>query len=433
MGSKLLKGFRDIYPLADSLIEDSILWSYINKIIRKRLETYNFEEIITPSIENIDTFKKGMGDDTDIVSKEMYEFMLYKDGEIKEDIIYALRPEGTASVVRAYLENSLNKKRKINKLYYIGPMFRYERSQKGRYRQFYQVGAEILGSDEVFYELELVMLAINLLKEFRIKDFDLEINCLGDNKSLVKLSNQVKVFSKDNKKLISSDDLKIIDKNPLRFLDKAIHKYNFNNMPSSLDYISEKSMDRFLQIQHLLNENEIKFKVNPQLVRGIDYYNDFVFEIKSRNLGAQDTILAGGRYDNLVKKLGGPDTDCIGFAAGIERLILLSDIKIKEDAYKKIDFYIAYQNNDYLNFAFKVSNKLREMGFNVYLDYDFRSFIKQIKSADKLNCKMLVVIGEKEFKNNNLKIKNMKTGKESLMDYDLIEKDILKLINNEKK
>jgi len=176
MGSKLLKGFRDIYPLADSLIEDSILWSYINKIIRKRLETYNFEEIITPSIENIDTFKKGMGDNTDIVSKEMYEFMLYKDGEIKEDIIYALRPEGTASVVRAYLENSLNKKRKINKLYYIGPMFRYERSQKGRYRQFYQVGAEILGSDEVFYELELVMLAINLLKEFRIKDFDLEIN-----------------------------------------------------------------------------------------------------------------------------------------------------------------------------------------------------------------------------------------------------------------
>ena len=144
MGSKLLKGFRDIYPLADSLIEDSILWSYINKIIRKRLETYNFEEIITPSIENIDTFKKGIGDDTDIVSKEMYEFMLYKDGEIKEDIIYALRPEGTASVVRAYLENSLNKKRKINKLYYIGPMFRYERSQKGRYRQFYQVGAEIL-------------------------------------------------------------------------------------------------------------------------------------------------------------------------------------------------------------------------------------------------------------------------------------------------
>ena len=229
-------------------------------------------------------------------------------------------------------------------------MFRYERSQKGRYRQFYQVGAEILGSDQVFYELELVMLAINLIKEFGIKDFDLEINCLGDNESLLNLSNQVKVFAKDNKKLISSEDLKIVDKNPLRFLDKAIHKYDFKDMPSSLEYISEKSMDRFLWIQDLLKENGIIFKINSQLVRGIDYYNDFVFEIKSRNLGAQDTILAGGRYDNLVSKLGGPSTNCVGFAAGIERLILLSDIKIKENAYKKIDFFIAYQNNNYINY-----------------------------------------------------------------------------------
>ncbi len=433
MASKLLKGFRDIYPLADSLIEDSILWSYINKIVKKRLENYNFEEIITPSIENIDTFKNGMGDDTDIVSKEMYEFMLFKDGEIKDKITYALRPEGTASVVRAYLENSLYKKRKINKLYYIGPMFRYERSQKGRYRQFYQVGAEILGSDQVFYELELVMLAINLIKEFGIKDFDLEINCLGDNESLLNLSNQVKVFAKDNKKLISSEDLKIVDKNPLRFLDKAIHKYDFKDMPSSLEYISEKSMDRFLWVQDLLKENGIIFKINSQLVRGIDYYNDFVFEIKSKNLGAQDTILAGGRYDNLVSKLGGPSTNCVGFAAGIERLILLSDIKIKENAYKKIDFFIAYQNNNYINYVFKISNKLRNMGFNIYVDYDFKSFIKQIKSADKLNSKMLIAIGEEEFKNNNLKIKDMKTGKENSIDYDLIEKDILKLINNEKK
>ena len=433
MASKLLKGFRDIYPLADNLIEDSILWSHINKIVKKILENYNFEEIITPCIENIDTFKNGMGGDTDIVSKEMYEFMLFKDGEIKDKIIYALRPEGTASVVRAYLENSLYKKRKINKLYYIGPMFRYERSQKGRYRQFYQVGAEILGSDQVFYELELIMLAINLIKEFGIKDFDLEINCLGDNESLLNLANQVKVFAKDNKKLISSDDLKIIDKNPLRFLDKAIHKYDFKNMPSSLEYISKKSMDRFLRIQDLLRENGIIFKINSQLVRGIDYYNDFVFEIKSKNLGAQDTILAGGRYDNLVSKLGGPNTHCVGFAAGIERLILLSDIKIKENAYKKIDFFIAYQNNNHINYVFKISNKLRDMGFNVYVDYDFKSFIKQIKSADKLNSKMLIAIGEEEFKNNNLKIKDMKTGKENLIDYDLIEKDILKLINNEKK
>ena len=433
MASKLLKGFRDIYPLADNLIEDSILWSHINKIVKKILENYNFEEIITPCIENIDTFKNGMGGDIDIVSKEMYEFMLFKDGEIKDKIIYALRPEGTASVVRAYLENSLYKKRKINKLYYIGPMFRYERSQKGRYRQFYQVGAEILGSDQVFYELELIMLAINLIKEFGIKDFDLEINCLGDNESLLNLANQVKVFAKDNKKLIRSDDLKIIDKNPLRFLDKAIHKYDFKNMPSSLEYISKKSMDRFLRIQDLLKENGIIFKINSQLVRGIDYYNDFVFEIKSKNLGAQDTILAGGRYDNLVSKLGGPNTHCVGFAAGIERLILLSDIKIKENAYKKIDFFIAYQNNNHINYVFKISNKLRDMGFNVYVDYDFKSFIKQIKSADKLNSKMLIAIGEEEFKNNNLKIKDMKTGKENLIDYDLIEKDILKLINNEKK
>ena len=415
---KLIKGFRDIFPDAENDINNSALWNYIIESIKQSLYKFNFSEIITPPMEYDSTFKSGIGDDSDIVSKEMYEFLLKKEDEIIKNETLCLRPEGTASVVRSYLEHSLGKKKKVNKLFYCGSMFRYERSQRGRYRQFHQIGAEILGSKNIYYEVEIIGLALDILKNLQITDFILEINNIGDKISLQQLSQKVFEFANDNKDKINPEDFKIVEKNPLRFLDKAIHKYEFSDIPSSKEFLNNESNERFNELKELLNKNSIKFKINEQLVRGIDYYNDTVFEIKSSELGSQDTILAGGRYDNLVEKFGGPPTDCIGFAAGIERLILLLNNNVKKASNIKIDFYVIYQSDDVKSYAYNVLDKIRNIGFRSEMDLDGKSFIKQLKSASKNNSLFTAVIGEEEKVNNFVKIKELSSGDEFTIKFD---------------
>ena len=415
---KLIKGFRDIFPDAENDINNSALWNYIIESIKQSLYKFNFSEIITPPMEYDSTFKSGIGDDSDIVSKEMYEFLLKKEDEIIKNETLCLRPVGTASVVRSYLEHSLGKKKKVNKLFYCGSMFRYERSQRGRYRQFHQIGAEILGSKNIYYEVELIGLALDILKNLQITDFILEINNIGDKISLQKLGQKVFEFANDNKDKINPEDFKIVEKNPLRFLDKAIHKYEFSDIPSSKEFLNNESNERFNELKELLNKNSIKFKINEQLVRGIDYYNDTVFEIKSSELGSQDTILAGGRYDNLVEKFGGPPTDCIGFAAGIERLILLLNNNVKKASNIKIDFYVIYQSDDVKSYAYNVLDKIRNIGFRSEMDLDGKSFIKQLKSASKNNSLFTAVIGEEEKVNNFVKIKELSSGDEFTIKFD---------------
>ena len=415
---KLIKGFRDIFPDAENDINNSALWNYIIESIKQSLYKFNFSEIITPPMEYDSTFKSGIGDDSDIVSKEMYEFLLKKEDEIVKNETLCLRPEGTASVVRSYLEHSLGKKKKVNKLFYCGSMFRYERSQRGRYRQFHQIGAEILGSKNIYYEVELIGLALDILKNLQITDFILEINNIGDKISLQQLGQKVFEFANDNKDKINPEDFKIVEKNPLRFLDKAIHKYEFSDIPSSKEFLNNESNERFNELKELLNKNSIKFKINEQLVRGIDYYNDTVFEIKSSELGSQDTILAGGRYDNLVEKFGGPPTDCIGFAAGIERLILLLNNNVKKASNIKIDFYVIYQSDDVKSYAYNVLDKIRNIGFRSEMDLDGKSFIKQLKSASKNNSLFTAVIGEEEKVNNFVKIKELSSGDEFTIKFD---------------
>lgn len=415
---KLIKGFRDIFPDAENDINNSALWNYIIESIKQSLYKFNFSEIITPPMEYDSTFKSGIGDDSDIVSKEMYEFLLKKEDEIIKNETLCLRPEGTASVVRSYLEHSLGKKKKVNKLFYCGSMFRYERSQRGRYRQFHQIGAEILGSKNIYYEVELIGLALDILKNLQITDFILEINNIGDKISLQQLGQKVFEFANDNKDKINPEDFKIVEKNPLRFLDKAIHKYEFSDIPSSKEFLNNESNERFNELKELLNKNSIKFKINEQLVRGIDYYNDTVFEIKSSELGSQDTILAGGRYDNLVEKFGGPPTDCIGFAAGIERLILLLNNNVKKASNIKIDFYVIYQSDDVKSYAYNVLDKIRNIGFRSEMDLDGKSFIKQLKSASKNNSLFTAVIGEEEKVNNFVKIKELSSGDEFTIKFD---------------
>lgn len=415
---KLIKGFRDIFPDAENDINNSALWNYIIESIKQSLYKFNFSEIITPPMEYDSTFKSGIGDDSDIVSKEMYEFLLKKEDEIVKNETFCLRPEGTASVVRSYLEHSLGKKKKVNKLFYCGSMFRYERSQRGRYRQFHQIGAEILGSKNIYYEVELIGLALDILKNLQITDFILEINNIGDKISLQQLGQKVFEFANDNKDKINPEDFKIVEKNPLRFLDKAIHKYEFSDIPSSKEFLNNESNERFNELKELLDKNSIKFKINEQLVRGIDYYNDTVFEIKSSELGSQDTILAGGRYDNLVEKFGGPPTDCIGFAAGIERLILLLNNNVKKASNIKIDFYVIYQSDNVKSYAYNVLDKIRNIGFRSEMDLDGKSFIKQLKSASKNNSLFTAVIGEEEKVNNFVKIKELSSGDEFTIKFD---------------
>ena len=413
---KLIKGFKDIYPFSDKVVENASIFNSVKKIITEIAKRYNFQEIITPVIENKDTFTTGIGSDTDIVSKEMYDFYLYKEGKVDESSIYSLRPEGTAAVIRSYIEQSMDKKRKINKLYYFGPMFRYERSQKGRYRQFNQMGIELIGSDNIYYEYEIISLAIDILENLEIKNFDLEINSIGNEQSLKKLSKEVIKFTEQNKSKINSDDLQIVKKNPLRFLDKAINKYNFNDVPRAEEFLDNNSKSRFKDLTDILDENKILYKINNQLVRGIDYYNDLVFEIKSSELGSQDTILAGGRYDNLVKKFNGSQTSCVGFAAGVERLLLLLSSQFIQKIETSTEFCVIYQNQSFHNYANEVTKILRKLGKNVEMDQEYRSFTKQLKHANKIKSKKVIIIGEKEYKNKQILLKDMITGQEELFD-----------------
>mgnify|MGYP001415682386 CR=1 FL=1 len=413
---KLIKGFKDIYPLSDKVVENTSIFNSVKEIITEIAKRYNFQEIITPVIENKDTFTTGIGSDTDIVSKEMYDFYLFKEGKVDKSSIYSLRPEGTAAVIRSYIEQSMDKKRKINKLYYFGPMFRYERSQKGRYRQFNQMGIELIGSDNIYYEYEIISLAIDILENLEIKNFDLEINSIGNEQSLKKLSKEVIKFTEQNKSKINSDDLQIVKKNPLRFLDKAINKYNFKDVPRAEEFLDNNSKSRFKDLTDILDENKILYKINNQLVRGIDYYNDLVFEIKSSELGSQDTILAGGRYDNLVKKFNGSQTSCVGFAAGVERLLLLLSNQFIQKIEISTEFYVIYQNQSFQNYANEVTKMLRKLGKNVEMDQEYRSFTKQLKHANKIKSKKVVIIGEKEYKNKQILLKDMITGQEELFD-----------------
>tara|TARA_B100001029_G_C15063831_1_gene461382 strand:- start:1993 stop:3297 length:1305 start_codon:yes stop_codon:yes gene_type:complete len=424
---KIVKGFRDITPFGKNLIENSSYWNYIARVLKDSMSIYNYSEIITPVLENTSIFKSGIGSDTDIVSKEMYEFSLKKDDE--DGLSYCLRPEGTAPIVRSYIENSLYKLKKINKLFYLGPMFRYERSQKGRYRLFHQVGVELLGSNEIYHEIEVLHLAKDILERVGIDDYSFQINTIGDSESLKKISAATKELGKKHKQSINKLDLEILDRNPLRFLDKAIHKYNFENIPKTSDYISKASSKRFDDLKKTLDVLNFPYKVNDQLVRGIDYYNDFVFEATSSSLGSHDAILAGGRYDQLVENLGGPPTKAIGFAAGIERMILLlenqTDKSEESLGLEELDFYVAYQDSKYIEYSFKIATLLRKNGFKVELEYDSKSFIKQMKTANKLSCQFVAIIGEDEFKNSSVRIKIMSSGEEKIVGLDSKFIDVL--------
>ena len=380
---KNLRGTVDLLP--DQLIK----WQNVEKIILEQLSRASIKEIRTPILEMTELFIRGIGEGTDVVSKEMYTFL--DRGERS----CTLRPEGTASVARALIQSGISSN-SLQKLWYMGPMFRYERPQAGRQRQFHQLGVEFIGYDSVRTDVEIIALAWDILGKLGIKALNLEINSLGDVKDRLNFQKSFLNWLEINKSLLDLDSQKRINKNPLRILDSknTQTKKILESAPKLFNFLSEKSLERYLEFKDQLKVLKIPFVENFNLVRGLDYYTHTAFEITSGALGSQATVCGGGRYDNLIKQMGGEDTPAIGFAIGLERLILLAGKEFEVD--RRTDIYIVNQGLLAESLALDLSRKLRNYDLIVELDLSGSSFSKQFKKANKLNSKSIVVIGDQE-------------------------------------
>ena len=305
----------------DILPEMSYKWQYVIETFRNIARAYNFREIVTPIFENAGLFERSVGEVTDIVEKEMYKFT------DKKGRIFALRPEGTASVVRSFVENNLDKNSIINKLYYLGPMFRYDRPQKGRYRQFYQYGVELIGSDHPYYDAEVISLAVVFMQKLGLKNYRLEINSIGCGNCSPEYDRVLREYFGKYQSELCGDCNRRLERNPKRLLDcknESCRKIA-DQAPSILDYLDEPCHRSFAEVKRYLDELGISYVVNPRIIRGLDYYNKTAFEIITESLGSQNALLGGGRYNNLIRDLGGPDLPAIGFAGGFERLLAVME------------------------------------------------------------------------------------------------------------
>ena len=393
-----MNNFKNLRGTVDLLPEQLIKWQNVEKIILEQLFRASVKEIRTPIIEMTELFMRGIGEATDVVSKEMYTFL--DRGERS----CTLRPEGTASVVRALIQNGISTK-PSQKLWYMGPMFRYERPQAGRQRQFHQLGVEFVGYESERSDIEIITLAWDILEKLGIKDLNLEINTLGDQTDR---SNFQKAFLKwleVNKNYLDLDSQKRIDKNPLRILDTKNVKTKkiLEDAPRLFDFLSEGSLERYSTIKENLKLIKIPFFENFNLVRGLDYYTHTAFEITSGALGSQATVCGGGRYDNLIRQMGGPETPAIGFAIGLERLILLSGKDLEKS--RETDIYIVNKGVHAEIFAMELSRKLRKYDLKTELDLSRGSFSKQFKKANKIKSKSIIVIGDDEASNKEFVIR----------------------------
>ena len=406
---KNLRGTFDLLP--DQLTK----WQNAEQIIRQELFKASIKEIRTPILESTDLFIRGIGDSTDVVSKEMYTFL------DKGKRSCTLRPEGTASVARAIIQNGLGNQI-THKLWYMGPMFRYERPQAGRQRQFHQLGVEFIGYKSPRSDIEIICLAWDVLQKLGIKDLNLEINSLGDLKDRLNFQKSFLNWLENKSKFLDEDSRNRIHKNPLRILDSKNKNTQLilQDAPRLYDFLSEDSLERYQTIKKQLDFLNIPFKENFNLVRGLDYYTHTAFEITSGALGSQATVCGGGRYDNLINQMGGIQTPAIGFAIGLERLILLAGEELNKK--NTTDIYIVNQGLLAEPMAMIISRELRELRqfqFSVELDISGTSFSKQFKKANKLQAKSIVVIGDDEAQKKQFKIRlfndNLKDFKEEII------------------
>lgn len=407
------KGTKDILP------EEAIRWQYIEEIAEDTFENYGFKEIRVPTFEYTELFERGVGDTTDVVQKEMYTF------EDKGGRSITLRPEGTAGVIRSYIENGLGSKPSPFKVWYKMPMFRYENVQKGRYREFNQIGCEVVGSNSYLADVETIQMAYEFLQNLNIKDIILNINSIGCPKCRAEYQKALKEFIGNNIKEYCDVCKYRFEKNPMRILDCKEKKCKELNQgaPIILDYLCEECKEHFENVKKLLKDINIEYKVDPSIVRGLDYYTKTVFEFVSKVDGL--TVLAGGRYDGLVKELGGVDTPAVGFASGEERLLSL--IENKEINEFNTELYIVAMGKEEITKALELARELRKY-LVVETDICSRSFNAQLKYANKINAENLLVIGENELNTNTAKIKNMASGNEYNVELntDSIYEEIIK-------
>ena len=409
----ILKGMKDRYS------DDIRKYDFIIHTAKKIFSKYGFEKIITPVLEDTELFRRSVGDETDVVSKEMYEF---KD---KGNRSVSMRPEGTAGVVRAYLEAGFHKSDPIVKWFYNGPMYRYEAPQKGRYREFHQVGAEIFGIRSPYIDAEIIKMGCEFLEKLGITGLTVELNSLGNLESRKKYIDDLKKFMAERLDKLSEDSKRRYEKNPLRALDSKDKgdQEQFKDAPKLYDYLDEESKKYFEDTKKYLELLNIKYVENSKLVRGLDYYSDTVFEIKSDKLGAQATVLAGGRYDRLLEILDNVKIPAIGFAAGMERISMLMDESLIEQEKDRV--YVVYFD-DTKEYFVKIVEELRKNDIRVNFDYSPKSFSAQMKKANKINAEYVLILGEEEQQENVITLKKFSTGEQE--KYSLGE--VLKILKD---
>lgn len=409
---KTLPGTRDILPAEIGY------WQRLETIAREILAKAAYREIRTPIFEQTSLFERGIGEATDVVGKEMYTF---KD---KGDRSTTLRPEGTAGVVRSFIENSLYAQGDVQRLWYTGPMFRYERTQAGRQRQFNQIGVEVLGSAAPRADVEVIAIASNILKTLGLTNLRLDLNSVGNKEDRQSYRQALIDYLTPYKEELDQDSQDRLIRNPLRILDSKNPRTQeiAADAPSILDYLGETSRRHFEKVQQMLTDLGIKYQLNPRLVRGLDYYTYTAFEIISDDLGAQATVCGGGRYDGLVKELGGPDTPAVGWAMGLERLILLLQ-QLQPAPTNTLDFYIVSRGDRAEGQAVLLAQKLRSFGFSVEIDLSGSPFKKQFPRADRSGAVACLIIGDEEAESQSVKLKWMASKEQSaIAQSDLLEK-----------
>ena len=410
------KGTQDILP------QESAKWQYVEDFARKTFKKYNYGEIRTPIFEHYEVISRSVGDTTDIVTKEMYDFYDKGDRHI------TLRPEGTAPVVRSYVENKLfaPEVQKPVKVYYMGSMFRYERPQAGRLREFHQIGAECFGSSNPATDVEMIAMAAQFFKDIGITNVSLELNSLGNPESRAAYRQALIDYLTPLKASLSADSQRRLEENPLRVLDskEPEDKAAVEGAPSILDYLDEESSTYFAAVRSMLEILQIPYVINTNMVRGLDYYNHTIFEFTTEVAGSQLTICAGGRYDGLVAYFGGPETPGVGFGMGLERLLLVLDKQgVELPIETALDVYVAVLGTGANDRALELVQALRAQGFAAERDYLDRKLKTQFKSADNFKAKTLITLGESEVESGQVTVKNNHNREEITVTLDQIQEN----------
>lgn len=411
-----IKGTKDI------IWPEIAKWHHLEQLSRKIFEYYGYQEIRTPIIEQTSLFRKSIGTTTDIVKKEMYTFTDRASRSI------TLRPEETASIVRAYLEHKLYKKSEIIKLYYMGPMFRCERPQAGRSRQFHQLGVEAIGSYEAYLDIEIIALMHNIVTEIGLRNCKILLNSLGCTKDRSHYKHVLKDILKKELAGLCKDCKQRYAVNPLRILDCKNEDCQkiINKISPPINYLCEDCQEHFEKVKNGLGELGVPYSVDTHLVRGLDYYTRTTFELTHSQLGAKNALCAGGRYDNLISDFGGPQIGACGFAFGIERTLLACEAeKINFEGKKEVSVYIATVDKELYNKAFKLTSNMRRQHINAHVDYQNKSLKAQLRQANKLKVNFVIIIGEEELKKNKFIVKDM----EHHMQWEIEEEKLLSFLH----